>query len=192
MDIIKALRSIRVNRRQVRDNDFFSDRLCHRHTNFILLIFIAITTLKRLFSSPINCWVPAELKRYEKYMNRYCWVKGTYYINDFNSLDELSFDERHETLLRYYQWVQIIILFQAFLFYLPRILWTFISNKILNYDLFEMVDAGKSEPSIHLFFIFIFLYFKRLNTKPMVLIKSVHFNLLFQISHKTTRRIRVN
>lgn len=143
MDVLKTLRNIKINRRQIRDNDFFSDRLCHRHTNFLILIFIAITTLKRLLSAPINCWIPAELKRYDKFMNKYCWIKGTYYIKDIRSLDEITYDERHETLLRYYQWVQIILLLQAFLFYFPRILWNVISNKVLNYDLFEMVDAGK-------------------------------------------------
>lgn len=146
MDVFIVVRNLklsnRLSNRKTRDTDFFSDRLCHRHTNFLILIFIAVSTLKRLFSSPINCWIPAELKRYEKYMNKYCWLKGTYYINDSKNLDEITYDERHETILGYYQWVQIILLFQAFLFYLPNLMWLFISNKILSFDLFEIVDAG--------------------------------------------------
>ena len=57
MDILKAFRSIKINKRQIRDNDFFSDRLCHRHTNFLILIFLVISTLKRYFSAPVTCWV---------------------------------------------------------------------------------------------------------------------------------------
>jgi hypothetical protein len=143
MDILKALRNIKINKRQIKDNDFFSDRLCHRHTNFLILILLVISSFKRYFSAPVTCWVPFELRRYEKYINKYCWIKGTFYLKDFDNLEEITNNEQHETLIRYYQWVQFILLFQAFLFYFPRILWTIASEKLLDYDLFEMIDAGK-------------------------------------------------
>jgi hypothetical protein len=146
MDIFKVVRNLklsnRLNNRGTRDTDFFSDRICHRHTNYLILIFIVVSSLKRLFSAPIHCWIPAELKRYEKYMNKYCWMKGTYYVNQFDDLDEYNYSDRHESVLRYYQWIQIFLLVQAFLFYFPHLLWLFLGNKILSYDLFEIVDAA--------------------------------------------------
>ena len=75
-------------------------------------------------------------------MNRYCWIRGTYYVNQNYDLNTLSIEARDESLLHYYQWVYFFLIIQAFLFYLPRILWCFISQKLLDYDLYAMVDAA--------------------------------------------------
>lgn len=42
-------------------------------------------------------------------MNRYCWLKGTYYVNQNYDLNTLSIEAREETLLYYYQWVTYFI-----------------------------------------------------------------------------------
>ncbi|RNA05380.1 innexin unc-9-like isoform X9 [Brachionus plicatilis] len=81
-------------------------------------------------------------------MNKYCWIKGTYYVEHHYDLNMFSVEARQESLLQYYQWVYFFLLFQAFLFYLPRIVWTFVSNKMLDYDLFNMVDAAIKYDSI--------------------------------------------
>ena len=143
MDIIKTARKFALGpKRALRDNDYFIDRLSHRHTTQILIVFIVISTFKRFYQAPITCWVPAELKRYEKFMNRYCWMQGAYYAEQSYDLNTLSIEARDETLLRYYQWVHVFLLFQAFLFYLPRIVWCLLSNKLLGYDLFNIIEAG--------------------------------------------------
>jgi hypothetical protein len=143
MEFLKAARTFRFGAcRTVRNIDFFSDRMSHRHTTTILLVFIILVTFRRFYSSPINCWVPAELKRYEKYINRYCWIKGTFYVKQNYDLNVLSVEARDESLLQYYQWVQFFLLIQAFLFYMPRIVWHYVSHRILDYDLSNMVDAA--------------------------------------------------
>jgi hypothetical protein len=143
MEYVKAVKHFRFSSiRGVRNNDFFSDRLCHRHTTKLLVLFLVLATFKRFFQSPINCWIPAELKRYDKFMTQYCWLKGTYYVHQSYDLNTLTIEARNETLLHYYQWVYFFLIIQAFLFYFPRILWYFISHKILDYDLFNMVDAA--------------------------------------------------
>ena len=136
------LQQARFKSRGNQDNDYFSDRLSHRHTTRILIVFIVLSTFKRFFQSPITCWVPKELKRYEKYIDRYCWMKGTYYVNQNYDLNTLSIEARDETLLHYYQWVYFFLIFQAFLFYIPRVIWSFVSQSVFNYDLFNMVDAA--------------------------------------------------
>lgn len=143
MEFFRAAKNFHFgSQRKLKDNDFFSDRLSHRHTTKILVVFVLLATFKRFFTSPINCWVPAELKRYEKYINKFCWIKGTYYVNQHYDLNTLSVEARQETLLHYYQWVYFFLLVQTFFFYFPRVLWCFLSHKILDYDLFNMVEAA--------------------------------------------------
>jgi len=55
----------------------------------------------------------------------------------------LSITARSENVLQYYQWVYIFLCIQAFLFYLPRLIWTFVTQTIYDYDLFNMVEAAQ-------------------------------------------------
>jgi hypothetical protein len=143
MEFLRAAKNFRFGtQRSLRDNDFFADRLSHRHTTKILIVFLLLATFKRFFTSPINCWVPAELRRYEKFINKYCWLQGTYYVDQVYDINTLSIEARNENLLQYYQWIYFFLLVQAFLFYFPRMIWCFVSYRILDYDLFNMVDAA--------------------------------------------------
>lgn len=143
MEIFRAAKKFSFgSQRKLNDIDFFSDRLSHRHTTKIIIVFVILATFKRFYSSPVNCWVPAELKRYEKYINRYCWIRGTYYVEQHYDLNTFNIEAREENLLQYYQWIYFFLLVQAFLFYLPKMLWCFMSSKILDYDLFNMIDAA--------------------------------------------------
>lgn len=93
--------------------------------------------------SPINCWVPKELSRYQNFINNYCWVRGTYYA--IQSYDDriFSFAPSKHTLLYYYQWVPIFLLVQASLFYFPFVLWHFFVHKLLDADLFSIIEAAR-------------------------------------------------
>lgn len=150
MEFVEAAKDFGFgSQRGKRCNDFFTDRLVHLHTTKMLLIFILLATLKQFFDSPINCWVPAELKRYEDYMNRFCWLKGTFYVNQNYEANTLNIEARNESLLHYYRWVYFFLIFQAFLFYLPRVIWHFITQRLLDYDLFNLVDAACQHESSH-------------------------------------------
>ena len=170
MDIFKVAKKFPLGpRRGLKDNDYFSDRLSHRYTTQIIILFIILATFKRLFQSPITCWVPAELKRYEKYINRYCWIKGTYYVNQSYDLNTLTIEARNESLLHYYQWVYLFLMFQALLFYLPRILWCFISHKLLGYDLFNIIDAG--------------MQYEKSDKQPDLILKYLDSNITSTFKH---------
>ena len=144
MDFIKLAKTAKfATGRKKRNNDFFVDRLSHRLTTNLLLVFILLATFRRFYSSPINCWVPAELARYGEYMERYCWLKGTYYVDQSYDHNMLSITARNEAVLHYYQWVYLFLCIQAFLFYLPRLIWSTITQKIYDFDLFNMVEAAK-------------------------------------------------
>lgn len=51
--------------------------------------------------------------------------------------------EREKGEIKYYQWVNFILLFQAFLFYMPRVFWTSFSGKGGLY-LSDLVDAARN------------------------------------------------
>lgn len=141
MDILINLKTLRKTfKRNIANNDFFSDRLCHRHTTLLISLFVIVATFKKYYNQSINCWIPAQLKRYEKYINQYCWLRGAYHTKDLDIY--VNDTNRDEFLLKYYQWVPLILLLQAFLFYLPRIIWYLISERILEFNIFDMVDAA--------------------------------------------------
>lgn len=144
MEFVKLARTFHLaSSRSKKNNDFFVDRLSHRITTNLLLIFILLSTFRRLLMSPINCWVPAELSRYAEFMEQYCWLKGTYYVDQTYDHNMLTITARNENILQYYQWVYLFLSIQAFLFYFPRIIWTFTTQKILDIDLFNMIDASR-------------------------------------------------
>lgn len=120
-------------------NDFANDRLINRYTTFLLGFLVTLSTLGKFYSSPISCWIPAELKRYEKFINKYCWINGTYYADSRYELDVLSLSYKQKNVLFYYQWVTVYLLFMIFCFYFPKTIWHFLSHYILDYDLYNLI-----------------------------------------------------
>ena len=57
MDLIDSLRNLSIShRKSLRDDDFFVDRLHHRYTVAVLVLFCAIVTTNQYAGEPINCW----------------------------------------------------------------------------------------------------------------------------------------
>lgn len=57
MDLIDTIRNLSVSRRRsLRDDDFLIDRLHHRYTVAILVLFCAVVTTNQYAGEPINCW----------------------------------------------------------------------------------------------------------------------------------------
>lgn len=72
---------------------------------------------------PIHCWCPAEFKEsMVDYTNNVCWISNTYYVHIDDDIPKER-TVRNEREITYYQWVPMILLFQAFLFKVPCILW---------------------------------------------------------------------
>lgn len=142
MDLLDQLRDLSVSRRRsLRDDDFFIDRLHHRYTVAILVLFCVIVTAHQYAGEPINCWVPAQFtSSFEVYTNRLCWLQNTYYVNQENEIPD---DEniRRESMLKYYQWIHLILLFQALLFIIPRVIWRSLNDKC-GIEVINYVDAA--------------------------------------------------
>ncbi|CAF0726694.1 unnamed protein product [Brachionus calyciflorus] len=142
MDLIDTLRNLSVSRRRsLRDDDFLIDRLHHRYTVAILVLFCAVVTTNQYAGEPINCWVPAQFTgSFETYTNRLCWLQNTYYVDENQDIPD-TLDDRHKTMLKYYQWIHLIILLQAVLFIIPRIVWRSLNDKC-GIEIVNYVDAA--------------------------------------------------
>lgn len=140
MDLISVVRDLGVSRKHSKHNDdVFVDRLNHRYTVAILVIFCVVVTASQYFGAPIQCWVPGHFTgNYEKYADRICWVSNTYNVPMNEDIPHEEPDRRTK-MVKYYQWTPFILLFQALLFYIPRMIWRSMNDKS-GLDLQSMVD----------------------------------------------------
>jgi hypothetical protein len=58
MDILEFAKKLSAGKHHsARNDDVFIDRLNHRYTVTMIIIFAAIVTTQQYFGSPITCWV---------------------------------------------------------------------------------------------------------------------------------------
>jgi hypothetical protein len=106
---------------RIKDDDF-SDRLNHRWTVALLLLFCILVGSSQFVGSPIGCWAPAHFSgSMVTYTNYMCWISNTYYVptDDFLPVPGVP----RVGQINYYQWVPFILVLMAFLFYFPFCLW---------------------------------------------------------------------
>ncbi|CAF1001131.1 unnamed protein product [Adineta steineri] len=124
-----------------RSDDSTGDRLSYRYTCAILIAFTLIVSNREFNKKRIQCWVPAFFTgNYEDYTNNVCWVRNTYYLDDNKEIPE-STETRHETSIRYYQWIPFILLFQALFFFSPYVLWRVLCQRS-GIDIRDIVEAA--------------------------------------------------
>ena len=104
-----------------RSGDSFSDKLNCSYSTFLLVLFSIMTTTKIYVGDPISCWCPAEFSdAHCDFANKVCWVTNTYSLP---IEDHIPREGEPRDKIGYYQWVPLILLCQAVLFYIPRIIW---------------------------------------------------------------------
>jgi len=110
------------------DNNIF--RLHYKATMFCMVAFSILVTQKQYFGDPIDCIVdkvPSGL------MDTYCWIHSTFTIPAYMNAKVgekvphpgiANDGGDHEVKYhKYYQWVTLVLYFQAICFYIPRYLW---------------------------------------------------------------------
>ncbi|ELU12855.1 hypothetical protein CAPTEDRAFT_167139 [Capitella teleta] len=115
--------------KKLRYDDDANDRLHHRYTSVILVVFAVLVTMQQYVGKPITCWVPKEFTgSHTKFTNSLCWVNNTYW----RAFEE-EIPHAHESHLRkeiiYYQWMPFVLLLQAFFFYVPCLVWRTFNSK---------------------------------------------------------------
>ncbi|CAF3413793.1 unnamed protein product [Rotaria sp. Silwood1] len=124
-----------------RSDDSTGDRLSYRYTCAILIAFAVIVSNREFTMKRIQCWVPAFFTgNYEDYTNNVCWVRNTYYLDDDREIPENT-NIRYESSIRYYQWIPFILLFQAFFFFAPYVLWRALCQRS-GIDVRDLVEAA--------------------------------------------------
>ena len=73
----------------------------------------------------------------EKVLKQYCWMYSTFDIPtafEGNCARKRQSDQPENFMYNsYYQWVSIFLVFQAMLFYIPRVIWLMLEGgKIIN------------------------------------------------------------
>ena len=122
-----------------RNDDDFVSRLSCVYSTALCVLFAIIVSSKQYVGEPITCWVPAHFSGpHESYTNTYCWIRNTYYHSFEENLPRA--DEEHQ-MIPYYQWMPMILLIQALLFYLPILMWRSLSaSSGLRLD--SLLDTG--------------------------------------------------
>ena len=120
--------------------------LHYRATVLILIAFCLLVTARQFFGDPIDCVVNEKEEHFEKVINRYCWIQTTFSVESawhkpvgsevaYPGVDKATPDDV-VIYHAYYQWVWLLLLLQAFLFYVPYIIWEQyegnITNRLLN------------------------------------------------------------
>ena len=114
-----------LNARQIKSEDF-ADRINSRYTVFILISFCILVGSAQYVGHPITCWCPAEYTTaMVQYTNYVCWIANTYYVPSNTNLPNPN---QPRQFIAYYQWVPIILIIMAILFYFPSILWSLMLN----------------------------------------------------------------
>jgi len=112
--------------------------LHYRVTSLILLALVLLISARQFFGSPIDCVVKLpdeddETHHMEKVINRYCWIHTTFSVVPafrkevgkevpYPGVDKRNPEDEiiHHA---YYQWVWVVLLVQAIIFYLPYFIW---------------------------------------------------------------------
>ena len=129
-----------IGETKIRCDDDFVDRLHHRYSTFVLVVFAIVVSTKQYVGEPINCWCPAHFTdNHEDFTNKICWVTNTFFVPLKQKY--IPEEEDHRERIGYYQWVPMILLVQAMLFYLPVMVWRFMNNKA-GVDVNNIVEAA--------------------------------------------------
>jgi len=127
MDKIIALVSAAPSTTDKRD-DNFTDRLNNRYTVVLLVASAVLISANMYVGSPITCWAPVHFTgSHTKFANSYCWVKNTYYLPWENNV---PYEGEQREVVPYYQWIPFILLGQAIMFYLPKVFWNGLNQKV--------------------------------------------------------------
>jgi hypothetical protein len=156
-----------------RDDDVFVDRLNYKYTTTILFVSSITITIKILQSDHIQCWVPAILAKYEHYINVYCWISNTYYVSFKEQTTSVT--NKPERMVKYYQWVPMILLLLSLFFLLPRFLYRFLSKQS-GLDMLNLADGAINYMSVE--------KFDKRRRSLLYLANSIHF---YSITNKSKR-----
>lgn len=131
----------KVAKVNIRNDDDLLDRLNHRYTVIFLVIFTVIVSTTQYVGNPIHCWCPAYFTgNHEEFTDKVCWISNTYYLPEGQVAGQSGAVKAH---IGYYQWVPIVLLVQAFMFYMPCLVWRVFSDRS-GINVNNLVEAAET------------------------------------------------
>jgi hypothetical protein len=131
----------KVAKVNIRNDDDLCDRLNHRYTVIFLFIFTVLVSTTQYVGNPIHCWCPAYFtSNHEEFTDKVCWVSNNYYLPEDSVAGQSGVLKQH---IGYYQWVPVVLLIQAFLFYLPCLVWRVFSDRS-GININNLVEAAET------------------------------------------------
>ena len=131
------------------NNDDGIDRLSHVYTTVLFVVIALIVTTAHFVGKNIHCWIPAELNKdhYQHYLENYCWISNTYLVEFHEELPK-DIPNRIEREITYYQWVPVLLLFQAFLFKVPNVIWRLFHSHggVSLHNIVELAEKTQATP----------------------------------------------
>jgi len=105
------------------------DRLHFGRTPMVCMFFSGFLVLiKYMQIRPMLCWIPYEFTNdnWVEYATYFCYVSNTFLpvgkdVFAYDTIDNI--EKGNVVWLKYYQWVPLIFISVAIIFYLPRLLW---------------------------------------------------------------------
>ena len=124
-----------------RSDDDMIDRLNHQYSIIFLFIFTVIVSTTQYVGDPIHCWCPAYFTdSHEDYANSVCWISNTYYLPESMQPGQPGALKQY---IGYYQWVPLLLLVQAFMFYIPCLMWRVFSERS-GININNLVEAAET------------------------------------------------
>lgn len=124
------------------DTSSWSFDLNTKATSLVFLTFSLIVTAHQFVGDPIDCVVQDVP---QPVMDTYCWIHSTFTLprRGWTDADFVGEPYAHPgvgnekpgevvTAHKYYQWVCFMLFLQAALFYLPRMLWTYLESDTMR------------------------------------------------------------
>lgn len=113
--------------------DNWTFKLYYQWSVTLLTGFSVLISCNQLFGDPISCDLPGGAVS-DKVLKSYCWMYSTFNIpQDFTGNCARKTQSDNPMYNSYYQWVAIFLIFQALLFYVPRIIWLMSEGGLLKY-----------------------------------------------------------
>lgn len=102
-------------------------------TSFLTLFFSALLCAMNVLRVPIDCYTDVNYNR-KAVMDNYCWLTGTFTCKDQKASIHNCFSpaEKDKIYHRYYQWVSLVFLLQAAIFYIPAYFWKLTEGGLLQ------------------------------------------------------------
>ncbi|ESO01145.1 hypothetical protein HELRODRAFT_82276 [Helobdella robusta] len=124
-----------------RNDDDLVDRMNHQYSVIFLFIFMVIISTSQYVGEPIHCWMPGHFTPNQgEYANRVCWISYTYSVPENTLVGQQDIVKK---VISYYQWVPLVMLLQAFFFYLPCLLWRVFSERS-GININNLVEAAET------------------------------------------------